>query len=720
MHPARKVSRLSRKVTYTGHFSYVPRDKLFTSDAFAGLRSGLQCAHKFNVDEDAAGLQKHQLNNDGLEEVSEHVRTDQVGEENEMLGCILVRKPFIFRKPAPSANADALHRLSTTLGPNAYILVFEDPQGNWQSEGSTDKPFYDAALRRILRESGKEPSDPPVALYRDENGAIALYAERDLEEGMPFAMETGALWSKSAYERMANKEPDKMIGLFATDVPAKYFHPLGYTGGDLVYDCSTHGNECRFIHDATWHCLGDSVSSNSGPFVVITKKEPYVHIIHFTTGSNRELNPAVSRVPSHFMILMTFPTRTEPVKAGEELRVDYGDNTWDRILKMQLAGQTRMSRGWYFRLEVLKKILSDIGLPGPTLRPRLGYAQLNRIFFFDSAKETLVGSSGQAGHGALTGALLDDPTETILRSIQYDESVLLPRQPKKAKSSGFDTATLPSDIQFSDELRKVVAKIGTAFDACYETASDRTHWSGQFGHQLRAIADGTADRFIEVARVTDPVSVVKLFTPLTCVPLAAIAKHNISQGNPFSQYVGFVTTADDGNCSLTNAYLYDLSKSELAKRGYHGESDILINAETSGNESRFINDCWSPKGLTPRKPNCEVVLIFDGKDKLPRLFYFATRNIKSGEEIIVDYGPNYWKITFRTLMQTHTRAALETMDKCKQLESWLRCGLNGGNYLDGHSFKSVDKFADAHAAIVRAGIDKLPKVPGVDYEGEEE
>ena len=40
-----------------------------------------------------------------------------------------------------------------------------------------------------------------------------------------------------------------------------------------------------------------------------------------------------------------------------------------------------------------------------------------------------------------------------------------------------------------------------------------------------------------------------------------------------------------------------------------------------------------------------------------RLCFFASRRIRAGREIIVDYGPDYWEASHESLLRTHAKGA---------------------------------------------------------------
>ena len=104
-------------------------------------------------------------------------------------------------------------------------------------------------------------------------------------------------------------------------------------------------------------------------------------------------------------------------------------------------------------------------------------------------------------------------------------------------------------------------------------------------------------------------------------------------------------------------YLYELDPAELRRRGYAGRARLRVDASRAGGEARFINDRWAPDGLPPRTPNCYLELIFDGQTREFHLCFFASRRIRAGREIIVDYGPDYWEASHEALLRAHAKGA---------------------------------------------------------------
>lgn len=87
------------------------------------------------------------------------------------------------------------------------------------------------------------------------------------------------------------------------------------------------------------------------------------------------------------------------------------------------------------------------------------------------------------------------------------------------------------------------------------------------------------------------------------------------------------------------------------------DSVYYVDAETIGNELRYMND---PKGLGEIKPN---VKFFTARRKFKGFNIVevqAIRDIKAGEEILVSYGPGYWK----AIQKWYEQKTPHTCPKC--------------------------------------------------------
>jgi SET domain-containing protein len=90
----------------------------------------------------------------------------------------------------------------------------------------------------------------------------------------------------------------------------------------------------------------------------------------------------------------------------------------------------------------------------------------------------------------------------------------------------------------------------------------------------------------------------------------------IKKGDCIIEYVGDILTTQEEVNKIGGQYLFEVS------------SKKTINGAVRWNTARYINHAC--------KPNCEVEI------KKTRVFVYAKRNIKEGEELFYDYGKEFW------------------------------------------------------------------------------
>lgn len=101
--------------------------------------------------------------------------------------------------------------------------------------------------------------------------------------------------------------------------------------------------------------------------------------------------------------------------------------------------------------------------------------------------------------------------------------------------------------------------------------------------------------------------------------------HDINKGVLIVEYTGETTTWDEVKDDASNAYIYFVSE------------DYVINAKNTPDViARYANDAHGLTRIKGKSNNSRFINI-DGK-----IFIKATKNIKAGEEILVDYGKEYW------------------------------------------------------------------------------
>ena len=125
------------------------------------------------------------------------------------------------------------------------------------------------------------------------------------------------------------------------------------------------------------------------------------------------------------------------------------------------------------------------------------------------------------------------------------------------------------------------------------------------------------EKVLVVKRSTIPQSGKGLFT-----------KKTIPKGTPIVEYKGKISdweNADhaDGN----NAYIF-----------YVNRKHVIDASKRMSSLARYANDGLGLKRVKGIKNNSTYIT--NGK----RVFLKATKDIPAGAEILVDYGPDYWKV----------------------------------------------------------------------------
>jgi SET domain-containing protein len=121
----------------------------------------------------------------------------------------------------------------------------------------------------------------------------------------------------------------------------------------------------------------------------------------------------------------------------------------------------------------------------------------------------------------------------------------------------------------------------------------------------------------------------KLYTDDSTIPntgTGLFTAEDINKGELIVEYTGEITTWDEVKHDASNAYIYFVNE------------DYVINAKnTPGVIARYANDAHGLTRVKGKFNNSKFANV-DGK-----IFIKATRHIKAGEEILVDYGKDYWE-----------------------------------------------------------------------------
>jgi len=107
---------------------------------------------------------------------------------------------------------------------------------------------------------------------------------------------------------------------------------------------------------------------------------------------------------------------------------------------------------------------------------------------------------------------------------------------------------------------------------------------------------------------------------------------------------------------------------------------------TTGNEARFVNDKWQhPSG----EHNVGADIIWDDEKKVPVVAFIAENSIEEvrgpsfpvpqpvpshfgqGEELLIDYGADFWKIIYCTIMKGHVETYRRMVPWCGKMKQLI-------------------------------------------------
>jgi len=130
--------------------------------------------------------------------------------------------------------------------------------------------------------------------------------------------------------------------------------------------------------------------------------------------------------------------------------------------------------------------------------------------------------------------------------------------------------------------------------------------------------------------------------------VTVVAEKNIKQGECIVAYMGNLWSKQDFDefigspNDLKHLWAYDVPSEFLP--GYKGP-ELIVEAIDCGNEARFLKDHRVDHDA--HEANVESTIVWDDNSKLPYVVFCATRNIKKGEEILLDWGEETWENVLR-------------------------------------------------------------------------
>ena len=184
---------------------------------------------------------------------------------------------------------------------------------------------------------------------------------------------------------------------------------------------------------------------------------------------------------------------------------------------------------------------------------------------------------------------------------------------------------------------------------------------------------------------------VRLFAVPECdpPPMAVVTNRSFKKGMPVLLYSGNVTDTVD-NLDSTSTCLCDFDVESL------GLSGMTLIVDGAGHIGGYVNGSWTPTHLQKRRPNVEFRSVWLDDYMYPIIVMTAIKNISKGDELIVDYGPHYWRGTWIKLLRDHAEYVVNALDRLSQIKGLMEnAGHSFSDFLENLLHKHDDTITDA-------------------------
>jgi hypothetical protein len=425
--------------------------------------------------------------------------------------------------------------------------------------------------------------------------------------------------------------------------------------GGFVIECSTHGNETKHIDDLGW-IQGGSNRPQSEPnleaFLVLDLERNMPTIGFFTSRT---------------------------VKKDEELTMDWG--CWEQISSLLVPRQTLLSTIASAKKQELIALCQERQVKWDTaMIDEEAVGKLEPRFYNEDAAK--VGDNISAELRQLCGPKLD-----ILEKIMVGKEEQFRSKRHKGQVchevDDFDytspsarlcvapseTARLSQEARPSlgQEARRALAKCkgmtGIESRRALKGCTGNTA-TGSMGSVEELYAEPDISRNVRVVEITDMLHPAKLFSVPDEKVYGVIANRDFKKGDAVMFYGGELRDFEDLDLQF-DSYLFDLDMSSL---GYKG---LQLFISGRGSAAGMVNDPRSIGNTMPRNANLMAFLDWHEGSKTPQIVFAALSAIKKGEELLYDYGSNYWKSMWRSIMMSHAVFTAKTELECDEMTKRL-------------------------------------------------
>lgn len=112
--------------------------------------------------------------------------------------------------------------------------------------------------------------------------------------------------------------------------------------------------------------------------------------------------------------------------------------------------------------------------------------------------------------------------------------------------------------------------------------------------------------------------------------LGGFAKRDMPLGTRLGWYRGMILSKNQWLDLINDKYTWEIDDPDNPKKHYY----IDAYSVRRNNKLRFINGCKTPGQI--------MLVNVEAYQKEGRMWYKTIRNVRKGEEFIVDYGDDYW------------------------------------------------------------------------------
>ncbi|GFH62012.1 hypothetical protein CTEN210_18488 [Chaetoceros tenuissimus] len=476
------------------------------------------------------------------------------------------------------------------------------------------------------------------------------------------AVEGGVIWSENIHDKFIEKEGDPLLGLSSNLIPARYLKSISgeknwkqykqdcKNAGEvkknkipgLVVECSFRGNETKHIDDPGW--------------LFMASGDPVEEELHETPNLEARV---ILDLKGKGTITVGFETIRD-VPENTELTMDWG--CWDKIFNLLLPGHTLISLFAHKYILALEEIGHTEGI---ALKQEIQPSKATAAYF--NPKDSIFECLGK----------LEIDKRKLFHAEEMEHfqnnSYFLGKQHRlldavmEGKATNFDiTRKWCKSFDYDAEKYEMFAKVirSDVSPTTRKKMKDVPDAASTYFNLAKAVINETFHDNVEVIEITDKCHPVKLYGLPDRQAFGLRAKKEILKGSPVLAYGGRIVQDLDYEASR-DGYIFDAKLPEE----YKGPQLYIDGRMSIGG---MINDPWTPSGFRKRDGNLYAVHHWDEVTSTPQIVFYAIRTIDKGEELLYNYGDEYWRENWLKLMRDHAEYAAKVFHRCSSYRDQLK------------------------------------------------